>query len=126
MTIEAKVIKIGELLVSARLLDTSDVIEAIQVSHRLQIPVGRVLIMAAQSLNNCFKPLCKRKLLSTKDWSQSMSQVMLCALSLVTHRTLQQALQQLNVPNYQQELSNSLVDLLLDSNIVSQEQLELA
>ncbi len=126
MTIEAKVIKIGELLVSARLLDTSDVIEAIQVSHRLQIPVGRVLIMAGTVSEQLLQAALQAQIVI----NEGLVSVDVAgdALRIVArdHRTLQQALQQLNVPNYQQELSNSLVDLLLDSNIVSQEQLELA
>ncbi|MBS1956503.1 MAG: hypothetical protein JST89_20110 [Cyanobacteria bacterium SZAS-4] len=126
MTIEAKVIKIGELLVSARLLDTSDVIEAIQVSHRLQIPVGRVLIMAGTVSEQLLQAALQAQIVINEGLVSV--EVAGDALRIVArdHRTLQQALQQLNVPNYQQELSNSLVDLLLDSNIVSQEQLELA
>lgn len=126
MTIEAKVIKIGELLVSARLLDTSDVIEAIQVSHRLQIPVGRVLIMAGTVSEQLLQAALQAQIVINEGLISV--EVAGDALRIVArdHRTLQQALQQLNVPNYQQELSNSLVDLLLDSNIVSQEQLELA
>ncbi|HEY9733525.1 MAG TPA: hypothetical protein V6C89_16520 [Drouetiella sp.] len=127
MTTEAKVIKIGELLVSARLLDTSDVIEAIQVSHRLQIPVGRVLIMAGTVSESLLQAALQAQIVI----NEGLVSVDVAgdALRIVARdqRTLQQALQQLNVaPSYQQELSNSLVDLLLDSNIVSQEQLEMA
>lgn len=127
MTTEAKVIKIGELLVSARLLDTSDVIEAIQVSHRLQIPVGRVLIMAGTVSEHLLQAALQAQIVI----NEGLVSVDVAgdALRIVARdqRTLQQALQQLNVaPSYQQELSNSLVDLLLDSNIVSQEQLEMA
>ncbi|RTL40373.1 MAG: hypothetical protein EKK48_16635 [Candidatus Melainabacteria bacterium] len=127
MTTEAKVIKIGELLVSARLLDTSDVIEAIQVSHRLQIPVGRVLIMAGTVSEHLLQAALQAQIVI----NEGLVSVDLAgdALRMVARdkRTLQQALQELNVaPSYQQELSNSLVDLLLDSNIISQEQLEMA
>lgn len=127
MTTEAKVIKIGELLVSARLLDTSDVIEAIQVSHRLQIPVGRVLIMAGTVSEQLLQAALQAQIVINEGLVSV--DVAVDALRIVARdqRTLQQALQQLNVaPSYQQELSNSLVDLLLDSNIVSQEQLEMA
>jgi hypothetical protein len=127
MTTEAKVIKIGELLVSARLLDTSDVIEAIQVSHRLQIPVGRVLIMAGTVSEQLLQAALQAQIVINE--GVVSVDVAGDALRIVARdqRTLQQALQQLNVaPSYQQELSNSLVDLLLDSNIVSQEQLEMA
>ncbi|CAN5650309.1 hypothetical protein BH10CYA1_BH10CYA1_14830 [soil metagenome] len=126
MTIEAKVIKIGELLVSARLLNTSDVIEAIQVSHRLQIPVGRVLIMAGTVSEQLLQAALQAQIVINEGLvSIDVAGDALCIVAR-DHKTLQQALQQLNIPNYQQELSNSLVDLLLDSNIVSQEQLELA
>lgn len=127
MTTEAKLIKIGELLVSARLLDTSDVIEAIQVSHRLQIPVGRVLIMAGTVSEQLLQAALQAQIVINEGLVSL--EVAGDALRIVARdqRTLQQALQQLNVaPSYQQELSNSLVDLLIDSNIVTQEQLEQA
>jgi hypothetical protein len=124
---DAKVIKIGELLVSAGLLDTSDVIEAIQVSHRLQIPVGRVLIMAGTVTEHLLQASLQAQIVI----NEGLVSVDVAgeALRLVTRdqKTLEQALQQLNVaPDYQRDLSNHLADLLLDSNIVSQEQLDQA
>jgi hypothetical protein len=45
--------------------------------------------------------------------------------SVLERKTLQQAFQELNItPGYQQDISTHLVDLLLDSNIVTQEQLD--
>jgi hypothetical protein len=38
--------RIGELLISAGLVDSADVVEALQVSKRLRIPLGRVLTAA--------------------------------------------------------------------------------
>jgi hypothetical protein len=127
MTIETKAIKIGELLVSARLLDTGDVIEAIQVSHRLQIPIGRVLIMAGTVSEQLLQASLQAQIVV----NEGLVPLDLAgeALRIVAseQKSLQQAFQQLNIPtDDKRDLSNQLVDLLLDSNIVSQGQLDRA
>jgi hypothetical protein len=38
--------RLGDLLISAGLVDSRDVVEALQVSKRLRIPLGRVLTAA--------------------------------------------------------------------------------
>jgi hypothetical protein len=120
-----KLIKIGELLVRAGLLNTSDVIESIQVSHRLQIPIGRVLIMAGTVTEHLLQAALQAQLLIKEELVTVDVACEALRLAVKEHKTLQQAFQELNVsPGYQQDLSAQIVELLLDSNIVTQEQLD--
>lgn len=127
MTLETQTIKIGELLVSSGLLDTNDVIEATQVSHRLQIPIGRVLIMSGAVSEQLLQAALQAQLILKEGMIDLESAANALQIVALDNKNLQQALQQLNVaPDYQQEMSNQIVDLLLDSNIVTQEQLDQA
>jgi hypothetical protein len=122
---EINIIKIGELLVKADLLNTSDVLESIQISHRLQIPIGRVLIMSGTVTEHLLQAALQAQLLIKEGLVTVDAACDALRLSVLERKTLQQAFHQLNItPGYQQDISTHLVELLLDSNIVTQAQLD--
>lgn len=125
MSSEINIIKIGELLVKADLLNTSDVLESIQISHRLQIPISRVLIMSGTVTEHLLQAALQAQLLIKEGLVTVEAACDALRLSVLERKTLQQAFHQLNItPGYQQDISTHLVELLLDSNIVTQEQLD--
>ncbi len=46
MSSNYKSVRVGELLVDAQIISSSEMTEAIQVSKRLGVPIGRVLMMS--------------------------------------------------------------------------------
>jgi hypothetical protein len=121
-----KPLKVGELLVKAGLLQPGDVVEAIQVSKRVQIPIGRVLIASGLVSEGFLQTVLQAQLL-IRDGLVSAEQA-IDAMNLVANLNipLKEALQKLNLtPEYTAD-TVSLAEILLDSNIVTQEQLEAA
>lgn len=122
---QENVIKIGELLVRADLLNTSDVLESIQVSQRLQIPIGRVLIMSGTVTQHLLQSALQAQLLIKEGLVTVEAACDALRLAVLERKTLQKAFEELNItPGYQQDISTHLVELLLDSNIVTQEQID--
>ena len=121
-----KLVKVGELLVKAGFLQPADVVEAIQVSKRVQIPIGRVLIASGLVSESFLQTVLQAQLL-IRDGLVSSEQA-IDALNLVANDNvpLKEALQRLNLaPEYNSDTVD-LAEILLDSNIVTQEQLEAA
>ena len=121
-----KPLKVGELLVKAGFLQPGDVVEAIQVSKRVQIPIGRVLIASGLVSEGFLQTVLQAQLL-IRDGLVSSEQA-IDAMNLVANLNipLKEALQKLNLtPEYNSDTVN-LAEILLDSNIVTQEQLEAA
>jgi hypothetical protein len=121
-----KTIKIGQLLVKTGCLQPGDVVEAIQVSKRVQIPIGRVLIASGLVTEDFLQTALHAQLL-IRDGLISVEQAVL-AMKLMTEEetTLKDALQKLNLsPQFSADTA-FLAELLLDSNIVTEEQVEAA
>lgn len=120
-------IKVGELLVLTGVVSSGDITEAIQVSKRLQMPIGRVLTMSGcvseeilQATLEC-QPLVREGLVPVDSAISALREV------YRKGSTLQEALETLDCHlNYGSGGSANLADLLVDSNIVSPEQMEQA
>jgi len=124
--LDSQSIKIGELLVLSGALDSGDVVEAVTVSRRLAMPVGRVLIVSGCITEELLEAALQAQVLA---WEGSISiELAEAALKLVVSDRipLYQALGELHWhANFGTDTA-SLIDLLLESEIVSRDQLEVA
>ena len=121
-----RLVKIGELLIEVGVLSSGDLTEAIQISKRMGVPIGRVLVMSGcVNEANLQYALELQSLLKDGlvDWETGMK-----ALKKVfTSQTdLQSALKDLNWAPRLDAAGNKLGDLLIDSSIVTKNQLEKA
>ncbi len=118
-------IKIGELLVLVGAVSSGDITEAIQVSKRLNVPIGRVLTMSGCIAEGVLEASLQAQPL-IRDGHVPLD-AGIEALKRVVHngRTLEQALQDVDcMPQFQKK--DRLAQLLLDSDIVTQGQLDQA
>lgn len=123
LELERKV-RLGELLVDAHVVSSADLTEAIQVSKRLGIPIGRVLLesgcVGATVLEAALEgqPLVNKGEQSRDEIVKALKEVHATGNSLnklmgdVGHRSIRSV--------------DRLAELLLDSEIVSQDQLDQA
>jgi hypothetical protein len=119
-------VKIGELLIGVGALTSGDLTEAVQIAKRMGVPIGRVLVMSGcvtegdlqQALE--LQSMIKDRLVDIDTGKKALEMVFKEKL------TLQQALKRLNWEPKRDQTSNKLGDLLIDSNIVTPEQLEKA
>lgn len=122
-----KQIKVGELLVLTGVVSSGDITEAIQVSKRLQMPIGRVLTMSGcvseeilQATLEC-QPLVREGLVPVDSAISALKEVYEKGTSL------EQALETVDCHlTHGSGGSANLADLLVDSNIVSQQQMDQA
>lgn len=122
----SRLVKIGELLIEVGVLSSGDLTEAIQISKRMGVPIGRVLVMSGcVNEANLQYSLELQSLLKDGlvDWETGMK-----ALKKVfsSHIDLQSALKELNWAPRLDAAGNKLGDLLIDSSIVTKNQLEKA
>ncbi len=123
---EDRTIRIGELLSASGVISTSDLTEAIQVSQRLQVPIGRVLIMSGCVSEEILRvsldvqSLIRDGLLTVDNGVD--------ALCLVHNSgmPLESALEHLDCLPNTGGTTARLGELLVDSNIVSNTQLQQA
>lgn len=118
-------IKIGELLVLVGAVSSGDITEAIQVSKRLNVPIGRVLTMSGCIQEDVLEASLQAQPLIRDGHVPLDAGVE--ALRRVLHdgRTLEQALHDVDcMPQF--EKKDRLAQLLLDSDIVTQGQLDQA
>jgi hypothetical protein len=124
--LDSQSIRIGELLVLSGALDSGDVVEAVTVSRRLAMPIGRVLIVSGCISEELLEASLQAQVLV---WEGSISiELAEAALKLVVSNgvSLSVALAELHWDANFGTDTASLVDLLLESEIVSRDQLELA
>jgi hypothetical protein len=124
--LDSQSIRIGELLVLSGALDSGDVVEAVTVSRRLAMPIGRVLIVSGCISEELLEASLQAQILV---WEGTISvELAEAALKLVVSNRvpLSQALGELHSDANFGTDTASLVDLLLESEIVSRDQLELA
>lgn len=121
-----RLVKIGELLIAVGALTTGDLTEAIQISKRMGVPIGRVMVMSG-----CITEPNLQKALEI----QSMIKDGLVDLDIGTKALekvfkekmeLADALASLNWTPNKDAQGNKLGDLLIDSSIVSKGQLDRA
>lgn len=124
--LDSQSIKIGELLVLSGALDSGDVVEAVTVSRRLAMPIGRVLIASGCISEELLEASLQAQVLV---WEGSISvDLAEAALKwvLCNKLGLHEALGELHWDANFGTDTASFVDLLLESEIVSRDQLELA
>lgn len=122
-----KRVRLGELLVDSGVVSSADLTEAIQVSTRLNIPIGRVLLLSGLvspvTLEAALEaqPLLNQNTESRENVIQALKEVD------QTGRSLDRTLTGSHPTNKGIGLGkDKLAELLLDSEIVSQDQLDQA
>lgn len=121
-----RLIKVGELLVGAGLLTSGDVIEATQVSKRLGIPIGRILL-ASGCLSESTLQVALQAQLLLREGEANFETAAEALRQAANGLTFQEALSQLNVDKVGGETEvKDISTLLLDSAIATTEQLQMA
>ncbi|MBX9666411.1 MAG: hypothetical protein K2X93_02285, partial [Candidatus Obscuribacterales bacterium] len=120
----ANKVKLGELLVDAGIITSGDLTEAIQVSRRLGVPIGQVLLVSRCVTDNVLEAALEAQPL-VKDGTLSRSSA-IEALKKSHERDvpLRNVLDLNIIQEDNQQTSKRLAELLLDSDIVNQEQLD--
>ncbi|HEY9787758.1 MAG TPA: hypothetical protein V6D17_20385 [Candidatus Obscuribacterales bacterium] len=126
MTEQDKNIMIGDLLVRAGLISSADLTEAMQVTRRLQMPIGRVLIMSGNVTQEAFQIALEAQSL-VRDGVVTLD-VALEALPMAARENLgmKEALQKIDRAPQFSPTTNRLGELLVDSGIITPAQLEVA
>lgn len=125
-----KRVRLGELLVDSGVVSSADLTEAIQVSTRLNIPIGRVLLLSGLvspvTLEAALEaqPLLNQNKESRQNVIQALKEVDLTGRSL--DKTLTGAHSEYARRDGIGLGKDKLAELLLDSEIVSQDQLDQA
>ncbi|HNH75341.1 MAG TPA: hypothetical protein PLF23_16260, partial [Candidatus Obscuribacter sp.] len=116
-------VKIGELLVDAQIVSSAEMTEAVQVSKRLNVPIGRVLTMSGCVREDVLEAsLQVQRLL--RDGNLSIEGAYETLKRVHEHRIeLAEALTSEAQNMLMLDSAESLGELLLDSNIISEEDL---
>ncbi len=119
-----RMVRIGDMLVTARVVSSADITEAIQLSKRLSTPIGRVLITSGCVSEKILHAALDLQSL-VRDGEVPLESA-LKALSRVdkTGCSVKEALEHLDFHPKYGKGKNNLADLLVDSNLVSQEQID--
>lgn len=119
-------VKIGELLVAVDIVTSGDLQEAIQIAKRMNLPIGRVIVMSGVITETNLQyaleaqSLIKDGLLDVDTAITGLKDAFKKATSL------QEALANLRWAPKKDVSSNKLGELLIDSNMVTQSQLDSA
>lgn len=125
MPSEVQNIKIGELLVLVGAVSSGDITEAIQVSKRLNVPIGRVLTMSGCIGEEVLEASLQAQPLIRDGHVPLDAGIEALRRVFREGRTLEQALSDVDcMPQFQKK--DRLAQLLLDSDIVTQDQLDSA
>lgn len=119
-----RMVRVGDMLVAARVVSSAEITEAIQVSKRLNIPIGRVLITSGCVTEKLLHSALDLQSL-VRDGEVPLDSA-LKALARIekTNCTVKEALELLNFRPKYGKGNNNLADLLVDSNLVSQQQID--
>jgi len=118
-----KAVKVGELLVGASIVSSAEMTEAIQVSKRLAVPIGRVLTMSGCVREDVLEGalqlqrLIKEGSLSVDGGIETLKRVHEDRIELAEALTTESQRMALL------DTAESLGELLLDSNIISEDDL---
>ncbi|MBS1990840.1 MAG: hypothetical protein JSS86_08165 [Cyanobacteria bacterium SZAS LIN-2] len=119
-------IRVGELLVEAGIVSSAEMIEAIQVSKRLGVPIGRVLTMSGCVRESVLEAalqvqqLIRHEEVPLQAGINSLSRANEMKISLID------ALAEEDLQPDLEHDPHKLAELLVDSNIVSAEEMERA
>jgi hypothetical protein len=122
----ANATKIGELLIAVGALTSGDLTEAIQIAKRMNVPIGRVLVMSGcvneVNLQHTLKlqSLVKDNLVDLETGINALKLVFKDGIEL------EAALKSFNWTPNKDQAGNKLGDLLVDSTIVTRAQLDRA
>lgn len=121
-----RLVKIGELLIGVGIMTTGDLTEAIQISKRMGVPIGRVLVMSGcVSETNLQRALEMQSLI--KDGLVDVDTAIKALRDAFKKNCeIQEALKEYNWTPQKDVASNKLGDLLVDAAIVSRNQLDKA
>ena len=119
-----RVVRVGDMLVAARIVSSAEITEAIQVSKRLSVPIGRVLITSG-----CVTEKLLHSALDLQSLIRDGEVPLESALKALTRIdktgcSVKESLEHLNFRPKYSKGKNNLADLLVDSNLVSQEQID--
>lgn len=118
-----KAVKVGELLVGASIVSSAEMTEAVQVSKRLAVPIGRVLTMSGCVREDVLEGalqlqrLIKEGSLSVEGGIETLKRVHEDRVELAEALTTESQRMALL------DTAESLGELLLDSNIISEDDL---
>lgn len=124
--IDSRNIKIGDLLCEVGILTTGDLTEAIQIAKRMGVPIGRVLVMSG-----CVAEATLQAALEAQSMIRDNLvdlETALKAMDIVNKqkKSFKEALDNCNWTPRRDSAGNKLGDLLIDSSIVTPQQLEKA
>ncbi|MCC7529310.1 MAG: hypothetical protein IT342_12375 [Candidatus Melainabacteria bacterium] len=124
MSKDNRMVRVGDMLVTARIVSSADITEAIQLSKRLGTPIGRVLITSGCVTEKILHAaLDLQSLIRDGELPLESALKALCRVDK-TGCTVKEALEHLNFHPKYGKGNNNLADLLVDSNLVSQEQID--
>lgn len=123
---EIKDVKIGELLLAVNVVTSGDLQEAIQIAKRMKLPIGRVIVMSGVITEQNLQYALEAQSLIRDGMLELDTAIMALRNALKASSSLQDALAELRWAPKKDVVSNKLGELLVDSNMVSQAQLDSA
>ena len=123
---ESRDVKIGELLVAVGVVSSGDLLEAIQIAKRMNLPIGRVIVMSGVISEANLQYVLEAQSLIKDGLLEIDTAVQGLKNAFAKQTTLQIALADLRWAPKKDVATNKLGELLMDSNMVTQSQLDLA
>lgn len=119
-------IKIGELLTGVGVVTSGDLQEAIQIAKRMNLPIGRVIVMSGVISEQNLQYALEAQSLIRDGMLDRDTAVTALKNCYKKSQPLQEALAEQKWAPRQDRVTNKLGELLMDSNMVSQSQLDSA
>ncbi len=119
-------VKLGELLVDAGIVTFGDLTEAIQVSRRLSVPIGRVLLVSGCVTEYLLEAALEAQPLVKDGTITRESAVEALRKAYLEGSAREKPIDVDQISEDGQALTKRLAELLIDSEIVTQEQLDQA
>lgn len=126
MPSSANKIKLGELLIDAGVITSGDLTEAIQVSRRLGVPIGQALLVSRCVTDNVLEASLEAQALIKDGVVPRSTAVDALRKSSEDGRNLRTFLNLGDASEDTHQTSKRLAELLLDSEIVNQDQIDQA
>lgn len=121
-----KDIKIGELLVTVGVVTSGDLQEAIQIAKRMTLPIGRVIVMSGVVTEVNLQFALEAQSLVRDGFIDLDTACLALKNAYNKGMTLQEALADLRWHPKKDVVSNKLGEILIDSNLITQAQLDSA
>ena len=123
---ERRDVKIGEMLVAVDVVTSGDLQEAIQIAKRMNLPIGRVIVMSGVITEGNLQYALEAQSLIKDGLLDYDTAINALRNAYANQKSLQDALVDLRWAPRKDVSSNKLGELLMDSNMVTQAQLDLA